>query len=198
MTTDTEDTKQRSALGFLLTGSFLEKAFLLILTAVLSGVAVPQVVKSIDAAREGRAAVARAQAKLFDDISETVLTYETLALDVSWFGTRAARNQELQRKAFERYSERMVELTARWRIQASRAQTLASPQVAEKIAGLLHKVFIRQDTPMNTMWSSCGAKCDWEQLHVENERMLGEANMLIAEVAKDLGLMRASAYATGT
>src|SRR5258708_6960014 len=106
--------------------SFVEKAFLLILTAVLSGLFVPLVIKTVDRAREGREAIARAQAKLFDDASETILTCETLMLDVSWFGTPRAKNVDMQKKAFERYTEKSVDLISKWRAQSSRAQALAS------------------------------------------------------------------------
>ncbi|WP_218510257.1 hypothetical protein, partial [Variovorax sp. dw_308] len=169
--------------------TFKEKALLLLLTAVLSGVCVPWVVKSIDEARESRAAVSRAQAKLFDDISETILTYETLVLDVSWFGTKEAKNAEMQRKAFERYSEKVVELVAKWRAQASRAQTLASKSTAAKLDKLLERVFFKQDTPTNKLWT-CDRDCNWQKQHEENIRMLGEANRIIEDLARDLGLVK--------
>lgn len=182
--------EQHSALGFLRTDSFLEKSALLVLTAVLSGVIVPLVIKSTDEARAERASISQAQAKLFDDVSEVILTFETLTLDVSWFGSKETKNPEMQKKAFERYNERVVDLVARWRVQASRAQTLASKPVAMKIEGMLVEVFKRQDTPTIAMWSKCGVDCDWTDQHRDNERMLMRANALIAELARDLKLVR--------
>jgi hypothetical protein len=182
--------KRNSILRTLSSESFIEKASLLVLTAILSGLLVPLVVRSVDRAREGKEAVWRAQARLFDELSETILTYETLALDVSWYGTRDARNAEMQKRAFERYSERVVDLVAKWRSQHSRAQTLASPQIASKIDRFLTTVFRRQDTPLNSLWSTCGVKCDWQTQHDESERVLREANALIAEIGNDLGLSR--------
>lgn len=171
--------------------SFIEKAFLLILTAVLSGVFVPLVIKSVDAARENRAEIARAQAKLFDEVSETILTLEALALDVSWFGTESARNVELQERAFQRYSERTVDLIARWRAESARAQALASPDVAIKLNDFLRdRFFEEQDTPTTNLWNSCRAKCDWQRQHTRNVRVLCDANGLILELAHDLGLTR--------
>ena len=170
--------------------SFLEKALLLVLTAVLSGIVIPLVIKSIDRTREGREALSRSQVKLFEDVSETILTAETLMLDVSWFGTDLAKNGEMQRKALERYTERSVDLIAKWRVQTTRAQTLASPKVAEKLDAFLKRFFFEQDTPMNQLWNKCGVKCDWNPQHQKNEAMLGEANALIIELANDLGLRR--------
>jgi hypothetical protein len=168
--------------------SFLEKAYLLVLTVMLTGIVVPLVVKSVDASRERRAAITSAQSKLFDDLSETILTYETLALDVSWFGTSTTANVQMQKKAFERYNERTTELTAKWRILAARSRTLTSPIVANKINTMLSDVFMEQDTPMLSMWNRCNDTCDWGDQHRKNEMMTGKANALIAELAVDLGL----------
>ena len=170
--------------------SFVEKAFLLVLTAALSGVMVPLIIKSVDTAREGQDAIARGQANLFDDISETIVNCETLMLDVTWFGTKHAKNAEMQKKAFERYSERSVDLIAKWRVQSSRAHALASPQVAKKLDAFQVRFFSEQDTPMNELWIKCGTDCDWQEQHSKNEAMLAESNMLIVELANDLGLAR--------
>ncbi len=122
--------------------SFAEKALLLVLTAVLTGVVVPLVVKSIDRASDGREAILRAQGKLFEDVSETILTTETLMLDVSWFGTQYAKNSGMQGKAFDRYQERSVDLISRWRSQTARAQTLAAPAVAIKLNSFQRRFFL--------------------------------------------------------
>lgn len=183
-------TPTTSLLHVLKSDSFIEKALLLVLTALLSGLIVPLVIKSIDSAREGREMLFRAQAKLFDDVSETLLTGETLMLDISWFGTPDAKNADMQRKAFERYSERSVDLVAKWRIQSSRAQTLASPHVSSKLNAFQIRFFSEQDTPMNRQWIKCGTECDWQQMHSKNIAMLSEANSLIVELANDLGLTK--------
>jgi hypothetical protein len=111
-------------------------------------------------------------------------------LDVTWFGTKRAKNAEMQKKAFERYSEKSVDLIAKWRAQSSRAQALASPQVAKKLDAFQGRFFVEQDTPMNGLWIRCGTDCDWQEQHSKNEAMLTDANMLILELANDLGLMR--------
>ena len=170
--------------------SFLEKALLLVVAALLSGLLAPLVVKSIDKTREGREAVSNAQAKLFDDFSETLLACETLALDVSWFGTKAAKNSEMQKRAFTRYSERVVDLTAKWRAESSRAQVLASAHVSKKLDHFQTRFFSEQDTPLNHLWSTCGTECDWQQFHEKNIAMLAEANALIVELASDLGFAK--------
>jgi hypothetical protein len=186
-------TSSSALLRVLKAESFIEKVLLLAITAILSGVLIPLAIKSIDSEREGRAALARAQAKLFDDVSETILTTETLILDVSWYGTVAAKNPDLQNKAFERYNARVVDLIGKWRAESSRAQALASPKVSEKIHAFLGRFFVEQDTPMNSLWADCGTSCEpkqWEERHLSNEELLGEANALVLELASDLGLAR--------
>jgi hypothetical protein len=182
---------KNALLRVLRSDSFIEKAFLLILTAVLSGLVVPLVIKSIDTASAGRTEIARAKAKLFDDFSETIMSCEALALDVSWYGTTDAKNVDMQIKAFDRYSERVVDLIARWRTLSARAQTLASPDVAQKVDKFQRRFFDEQDSPMVSKWIKCSKtrdSCDWTQQHDTNMGMLAEANELISELGHDLGL----------
>jgi hypothetical protein len=153
--------------------SFVEKAAIVVLTAVLSSVLGPALIsyfnskaterdKEAEAVRARNTAILQAQAKLLDEVSETVLAYETLALDVSWFRTRRARNEDQHKKAFARYSERAVDLVARWRALASRSRTLASPAISDKLDAFLLRVFDEQDTPINQLYGRDAPESDWE------------------------------------
>src|ERR1700736_3797769 len=117
--------------------SFLEKIILLVLTAILSGLAVPVIVtyinaqsvarqkeeddkkaamqkaadqakadqqKVIDEHRARQEALVQSQSRLLLDFSDVVLSYATLALDVSWFGSDYLENRALQERALARYS----------------------------------------------------------------------------------------------
>ena len=173
-----------------ISSAFLEKIVLLVLAAVISGLVVPLVVKNIDETRAKKASVRQAQEKLYLDISETVLTLETLALDVSWFGTPAAKDEENQKKAYIRYNDRAVDLVAKWRAQAARAKTLTSPEVSSKFDEMLKRFFEMQDTPTIALWRKCNTSCDWSDQHLANEAMLGEANKFVEMLAQSLGLVR--------
>jgi hypothetical protein len=215
-TTDEGVPRRAAVLRVLSSESFLEKFFLLVATAFLTGLLIPSAIKYVDTARERREVISRANTKLFEEFSETIITAETLILDVTWYGSTEAPIPELQKKAFDRYSEQVVQLVTRWRLQISRAHTLASPSVAGKMQRLLDRFFIEQDTPVNRMWVICKAerpgtagveapahegaiirtavridRCEWNQLHARNEAMLGEANALIVVLAHDLGLSAA-------
>ncbi|WP_105435673.1 hypothetical protein [Neorhizobium tomejilense] len=185
-----EPERRASVLRVLKSDGFLEKVMLLVLTAVLSGFLIPWAVKSIDRDREAREAISSAQVKLFDEVSATIVTLETLMLDVTWFGTINGKNSELQKKAFERYSEQSSALVIKLRTQSSRAQTLASPQMATELEAFLLRFFVEQDTPINQLWARCASDCDWEQQHRRNLSMLSEANQLVGSLAKDVALTR--------
>jgi len=186
--------ERQSIFAALWTTSFIEKAALLLLTAVLSGLLIPVVSRVMEEHREKNVALSRSQTKLFEEMSEVLLTYETLALDVSFFGTKNAKNPELQRKAFKRYSERTVDLVARWRVQTARAQTLTSPKVAAMFDEfLITSIFTEQDSPMNLLWKDCNVECStWDQQHLVNIKILTWSNALVAKVATDLKLANES------
>lgn len=178
----------KTILQILTSESLLEKVVLLILTALLTGIVIPLVIKSVEGVRAQNEAASRAKAKLFEDVSEIVLTYESLMLDVSWFGTSVAANSEMQKKAFERYTERAVDLTAKWRVQISRARAYVSPTIANKLNDLLTVAFNEQDTPVYEMWRRCGHKCDWDAQHNRSIKVLGQASAAISELVSDLQL----------
>jgi hypothetical protein len=175
----------------ILTGAyFVQRALLLVLAALLSGLVVPLIFKTIDQSRERQQFIYRAQSQLFNDASEILLTYQTLALDVSWYGTPDARNPELQRRAFTRYSERMAEIQTKLALQAARARTLTSAPVGKKLDDFLGEIYKEQDTPINQLWTTCETKCDWQPQHTRSEVMAKRATSLITELANDLGLVK--------
>ena len=116
--------------------SFFEKAFLLVLAAIISGLLIPAVFKVIDHQRSERIALKESKSQLHSDVAETVLRSITLALDVSWFGSKKSKNKDMQEIAFKRYNERIADLMADWRVQYSKSQTLTSNDISEKLQTL--------------------------------------------------------------
>ena len=194
----------RSKLGKVLTSeSFVEKIALLVFTAMLTGLVIPFLLaqynnsasarqKSIDLARSKNDSILQAQAKLVEDFATIILTYETLALDISWYKTRAGKDENLYRKAFERYSDRIVDLLSSWRSLGARSQALTSPSVNAKITGFQVRMFTEQDTPLNALNRGKATEEQWEAQHIKNEEMLGEASALISEIMNDLGLSKSN------
>jgi len=200
--------------------SFVEKVALLLLTAILTAVMAPLIVhyinfrdeqkqkaiettkareyevaqKAVEAMRAKEDSILKAQSKLLDDVAEVILSYETLALDVSWFGTKRTTNADLQKRAFERYNDRVIDLVSRWRALASKAQTLTSPAISDAIGAFLNRVFVEQDGPLVRLYGRKASGEEWDQQHEKNVTMLREANHLISEMAKDLGLVKTALY----
>ena len=181
--------------------SFIEKLLLLLLTVGVSGVAVPLVMNRVAAASSARQKAAEAirardqtildaQSKLLNDFAETLLAYETLALDVSWYKTAVGLHEDMHTRAFNRYSERVVDLISRWRALVSRARTLASPSVAEKMNAFMADVLGEQDTPIVQLYRRHAAVPEWERQHQRSIGMLTRADALISELAVDLRLSR--------
>jgi len=184
------DVKASTLRKALTSESFVEHAALLLLTALLSGLIIPFVLTSVEAKRARDDAILAAQTQLLSDISTTILKYETLAADVTWFKHESAKNDELHERAFKRYNRRVVDVVAEWRSLAAKAKTLVSPSVSAKIDEFLARMFIEQDTPMMMLYRDKAADEAWQEQHAKNEAMIGEANKLIAEIAKDMDLTR--------
>jgi hypothetical protein len=179
--------------------SFVEKTAILLLTLFFLGILVMMAInyysiketlrqQTIEANKIRDAARLQAQYRFLDEVSNTLLTYETLALDISWFKTQQPKNHELFQKALARYNERIVDLIAKWRTLVSRAQTLASPDISGKLAAFLKRVLAEQDTPINQLYGTNAVAEKWEEQHRKNEAMLDAANQLIAQISEDLHL----------
>jgi hypothetical protein len=171
--------------------SFVEKLALLLAAAAVSGVVVPFVFSSIERTRARSDAIATAQQQLLNDVTDTLMTYEALALDVSYFRTSYVGNDTLHEAAFQRYNDRFVELLAKWRTHNVRARFLSSEAMATMLDDFLTKVFREQDLPMNQLHGATVPAADWEAQHQRSVRMLTEAGLVIDALAKELRLTRA-------
>src|SRR5215831_20394272 len=114
-----DDAKKPAIRSALTSESFIEKVVILVLTVLLSGLIVPYLIarynqyaserqRTNDLVRSKNESILQAQSKLIEDFATVVLTYETLALDVSWYKTKEGKDEQLYRKACERYSDRIV------------------------------------------------------------------------------------------
>jgi hypothetical protein len=196
--------EQRTSLRKILSSeSFIEKVALLLITVIISGLAIPLVLayynnsalerqKNSDFARTRAEAVSAAQTKLVEDLSSTIFSYETLALDASWYNTATGKDVDLAAKAYDRYAANTVDLISKWRALQARAKTLASPAISQKIAAFQIRMFAQQDTPMVVLHRKGGTEEQWAAQHRKNEEMLAEADSLIAEIMTDLGLTKST------
>ncbi|HEY0568126.1 MAG TPA: hypothetical protein VGD13_08370 [Xanthobacteraceae bacterium] len=186
--------------------SFIEKAILLLLTALITGMAVPLTITWINAhetrrqqiineAKARNEALLAAQSKLLEDFSETIFIVQTLALDVSWHGSPAYENKEMQKKAYDRYSDQIIGHISRWRAQIARARILASQEVAKKMRDYFEIMFL-QDAEIVQLYNRQANSTEWQSRHAKSETMLDTADNLLAELARDMGISRAAVRLT--
>jgi len=169
--------------------SFIEKAVLLVLTAATSGVLIPYVGDKIQVAKTQNEALTQAKTKLLDDVTNTIITYEYLAGDVSYYkADSAVANDKMQAMAFERYSNKVVDLMAQWGVEIARAKTLVSPEISDKLEKFMDKVLTEQETKMVALYNNNASVDEWSKMNDLTGQMYEEAKKLIAELAVDLKL----------
>jgi len=171
--------------------SFLEKVLLLLITALISGLLVPFTANNIQSVKAKNELILQSQSKLLEDVAYNLMSYETLALDVSWYRSSSKiADDAMYQKAYERYSERMADLLVHSRINIIKAKNLASEVISKKLNDFQMKIFQEQDMPINMLYRNHGSIGEWSAMHMVNERMLKEANNLISELTVDLKITR--------
>ncbi len=176
--------------------SFIEKALLLVLAAAISGFLLPLIFKYIDHQRSERISLKQAKMELHSDVAETVLRSMTLALDISYLGSKKTKDEEMQAMAYARYNERIADLMADWRVAFSKSQTLTTSELSDELQSLQAVFFGGIDTPVMKSWSNCKHDCEWDRIHAESLRYLAEANSFIKKLAIDLELSDPDLFTT--
>jgi|SRR5215831_4915195 len=172
--------------------SLFEKIFLLLLTAIITGLLVPYISNTIQSKRSKNERILQAQSKFLDDITTVMLTYETLALDVSWYKQEQNNYDSMMyHNAVKRYTDRVVDLFAQWRIQLARARSLVPAKESDTLQYFFRSVLQKQDVDLTGLYTNIRATSDkWKEMHLLSEGYLAEANDLISEVASDLKITK--------
>jgi hypothetical protein len=192
-TTSSTSTKKKGTVSQALgSASFIEKAVLLMLTAVTSGVLIPYVGDKIQATKTQNEVLTQSKAKLLDDVTNTIITYQYLAGDVSFYkADSAVANDKMQAMAFERYSNKVVDLMAQWGVEIAKAKTLVSPAISDKLEKFMEKVLTEQEAKLVVLYNNNGSVEEWTEMNEVTGKMYEEAKQLIAELAVDLKLTNA-------
>ncbi|HVG17124.1 MAG TPA: hypothetical protein VM935_19280 [Chitinophagaceae bacterium] len=171
--------------------SFIEKVLLLVLTIVLSGFLIPYITNWIQSRKSKNEVVLQAQSKLIDDVSKTLMAYETLLIDISWYKTESGKSEAMYKKALDRYSEQSVGLLTDWRVESIRAKQLASESIGNQLDSFQIKMLELQDKPMNILRQDKNATFkDWQALRDTNADMLQEARNLISRLSIEMGITK--------
>lgn len=183
MIEENNDTK-KSLLNKTFTGvTFLQNLTLLLVTASLSGLIIPYLSEKNQRINARNEILLQSQNKLLEDLSKTLLTWETLLGDISWYGSSTVNNPQMQQKAFERYSEKSPELFVELKIEALKAKNLAPPEISNKIYKFQNDMLDSQDTRINKLYVDKGTPADWDKLHDTNRRMIAEVEDLLTQLA---------------
>ncbi len=176
-----------------ISASFIEKTVLLLLTAVISGLLIPYVSNKIQTANAHTEVVLQSEAKLLDDITNTMITYQFLVGDVSLYKRdSSAANDKMQAAAFEHYSNRVVDLFSQWGVEIAKSKSLASPEVSEKLDKFMQNVLEDQDSRLVTLYANNGSIAEWHELDDMNGKMYEKAKALIGELAIDFKITKAN------
>lgn len=169
--------------------SFIQNAILIMLTAVISGVFIPIVSDKIQKRDSHNDIILQSRAKLLDDITDLLFKYESLALDVSWYGMAgSSRNEELLRKSFAKYSDQTGEILASWRSLTSKARNLASVHVVKQLENFETKL-TDQDAQITYLFNLKFNDGDnWSKRHDLDGKMVVEARELLELLAVDMNL----------
>jgi hypothetical protein len=167
-----------------------EKVLVLLITAIISGFLIPFIVSEIQRIKSRNEVVLKAQNTLLEDLSKTLLTYQTMLAEISWFRTSEADNEMMHQQAFKRYSKRSADLLIQWRMQIGRTRYLASRDISDKLLALQVKMFEQQDLPMWKLIKQGGCPEQWRAIHDVNKHLLTESLELITEIAKEMKITK--------
>jgi hypothetical protein len=186
------------ALFALLTSKeFLEKAVLLILGAVLTGLLVPFVKARLDETSGRRKTLLEAelarqrelidsQIKLLNQFSDVTWKFLFAAFKVSY--TQAWEDEEAQREACGEYGPLSWELLTQIRAIVSPAQRLTSKASQERLMQT-YEWLIRLDDQVSTMVDKEVGPEVWVEFHQKNFREAGQVvDEAIESLARDLNL----------
>ena len=185
--------KKKTLVTKTLTGvTFLQNLVLLFVTASLSGLIIPYLADESQRTKARNDIIIQSQGKLFDDISKSLITTEALLNDISFYGSLEGDNALVLQKAYERYTERSVDLLTELRGEVLKAKTLASDTVSKKLDKFFFIITDSQDVRTHELYLAKATAADWEKFHEKNYRWGAEAEELIIEIANDLKLTKSN------
>jgi hypothetical protein len=179
--------------------AFLEKVVLLVLTALITGLGIPYVLKRVedrklrqqrsfeaDLARQGK--IIEAQSKFLDDLSRLLWTWRYLAKKVVYYG--ALENAERYELARRQYDEQVWDILNEFRAEISRARRLVSEGAYQRLDALydyvVHDIDLRMsDITRADKLDGQKSRAMADRFSVEVSRTLDDA---LDELASELHL----------
>ena len=186
---------------------FAQSVALLALTAVLSSLLIPYVLKRVDHKRtleqkEREAELARqakiieAQAQFLDDISQQLWNWRYLSMKVAYYGAQDAadRNQKYV-DAENDYDKNIWDVFRLTRNEISRSRRLISNRMYDRLISLYEDQMVVLDKEIQGARSAPDASDRTEAFFILNNRIYGgvtsDIDELLNEIATELGLDQA-------
>jgi len=130
-------------------GAFVEKVILLLLTALISGLGIPYVLKVVDERRLRQGKLIESQAKLLDDLTHTLWTWRYLAKSVAYYGARG--ESERFQAAKKQYEDIVWGLLNEFRTEISRSRRLVSERAFRDLNALYDYVVHKLDHEISNL-----------------------------------------------
>lgn len=167
--------------------NMVEGTVLLILTALLTGIVAPYILRRIDEQREARqreidernererkifeAEISRqskiidSQALLLEDISQIIWEFQYLMLGITYYATE--NNQALYMASVQKYEVESWRLLARFRTEISKSRRLVGDKTYEVLLNLLNEI-LALDRSLSRLTQLSLTKRDvWQEFHAE-------------------------------
>jgi hypothetical protein len=183
-----------------LTQDFIEKVVILLLTALLTGLLAPYVLKRVDEAKSiqqkifeadlaRQAKVIDAQSKFLDDITETLWNWRYLSMKVAYYGMGDQR--PLYVAARKDYELQIWDVLSRLRSQINKSRRLASEKAYKMLVSLYDRI-VEIDAQLTQVASELPNEKQSEELSKLNTLIRWEMTDKLDEVvdllAKELRL----------
>lgn len=174
--------------------SFLEKFVLLLITAGLTGLLVPEIAgrleqrrfreqKTFEADLQRQRDVLTDQTQLLRNLSRLAWDLQLMNINVSFY--KSSGNESGYHLAAQKYQERSAELLGQIRAELSTARRLVSPEMQEKLSKLYYDTLLPIDANLERLIQK-GANAtpdDWKQQH---HLSLGDAQVQIDNALTEL------------
>ena len=179
--------------------SFLEKALLLIITAVLSGFLIPFILQDItqkkfkeqkifEAELLRQTKVLESQTEFFNIISEVISKFQLLALETAYY--KSHKNKEKYELAFKKYDEQIWSLYTKIHYEIDKSRRLISLRIHKRFLEFYQDILTNQDSTLVNLVERGDTATDheWNQFHQLVNTNAIKAREILYDLAQELGL----------
>lgn len=189
--------------------AFQEKAVLLLLTAVLTGVVVPQIMASLSQSRfreqkifeaeiQRQRDILSAQSELLKNLSRLVWDFQLMNINISFYKLNGSIDG--YKLAIKNYQNRSAEVLGQIRAELSMARRLVSPAMHQKLSKLYFETLLPIDSNLELLiqGGSGASKSEWRRQHDNSfESAQKQIDEVMTELARELRLVAPVADSKG-